>query len=442
MAHADLPSVHVRAGAKRIFALRRRAAAAIVVAAGLLVSACGSSSGSGSGKTLSFYVNVTPTLTKSFWHQQVDGYTKSHPDVKINIVDSKGQDVTKYFATLVGSGQVPDVIEVPPGDIAKYHTLLHPFDTSQAWVRSPGYEQQEYQGKLYGVSSATTAYGLVFYNKADFAKAGIAAPPKSMSEMTADMAKLKAAGFVPMETSGDFVLGFQFTSFAYPTLFTKNPKWYLDKSAGKADFAGSAFQDMANTYSDWVHKGYFNKGALSTKYDTSELNFAQGKSAMYPLAGWYTPALNKANPKFDVGVFQIPTMDGSPAPLEADPINTYYVSNKVKNYPAALDFVKYLSTDPTAVRNFITADGDYSTATPPVTRQMSPIEQQIQALIDQSVKAGTTIPCCNGAINSGNGAAGIQDELDTLVGDLQLGHSPDGFGAKLDDWWKTNKSSS
>ena len=71
MAHADLPSVHVRAGAKRIFALRRRAAAAIVVAAGLLVSACGSSSGSGSGKTLSFYVNVTPTLTKSFWHRQV-----------------------------------------------------------------------------------------------------------------------------------------------------------------------------------------------------------------------------------------------------------------------------------------------------------------------------------------------------------------------------------
>lgn len=418
---------------------------AIVVAAavtGLLAAACSSSSGSGSGKSISFYVNVTPTLTKSFWKAQVDGYTKSHPGVKINLVDSKGQDVTKYFATLVGSGQVPDVIEVPPGDIGKYHTLLHPFDTSQKWVQFPGYQNQEYQGKLYGVSSATTAYGLVFYNKDAFAKAGISAPPQSLGQLSDDMAKLKAAGYVPMETSGDFMLGFQYTSLTYPTLFTKDPNWFVDKAAGKTSFADSAFQDVAKVYADWVSKGYFNKGALSTKYETSEQNFAQGKSAMYLIAGWYTPALNKANPKFDVGVFQAPTLDGSPAPLEADPINTYYVSNRVKNYSQAEDFVKYLSTDETAVRNFITADGDYSTATPAVSRPMTPIEKEISGLIDQAVKAGTTVPCCDGAINSGNGAAGIQDELDKLVGDLQLGHSPDGFGAKLDDWWKTNKSQS
>lgn len=414
--------------------------AALATAATLVLTGCGSNAASADSKSLTFYVNVTPTLTKSFWQQQVDGFEKAHPGTDIKLVDSKGQDVTKYFATLAASGSVPDVIGVPPGDMDRYHTLLHPFDTSQKWVQFPGYEGQEYQGKLYGVSSATTAYGLIFYNKDYFKKAGITTTPTSMDELSADMGKLKDAGYVPMETSGDFVLGFQFTSLTYPTLFSKDPKFYLDKAAGKTSFADSAFQDMAGYYADWVKKGYFNKGAMSTTYDTSEHDFAKGATAMYPLAAWYTPALKEARPKYDIGVFPVPTMDGSVAPLEVDPINTYYISNKVKNYDLANEFVKYLSTDPGAVRAFITADGDYSTATPPVSRPMSPIEKQIAALINKAVANNDTVPCCDGAVNSGNGAAGIQDELDKLVGDLMTGGSPDGFGAKLDDWWSENKS--
>jgi multiple sugar transport system substrate-binding protein/raffinose/stachyose/melibiose transport system substrate-binding protein len=413
---------------------------ALAAFASFSLAACGSSSAGGDAKSITFYVNVTPTLTKSFWQKQVDGFEKTHSGETVKLVDSKGQDVTKYFATLAASGSVPDVIGVPPGDMDRYHTLLHPFDTSEKWVQFPGYQDQEYDGKLYGVSSATTAYGLIFYNKDYFQKAGITSTPTSMDELTADMAKLKSAGYVPLETSGDFVLGFQFTSLTYPTLFSKDPQFYSDVAAGEATFDDSAFQQVASYYSDWVKKGYFNKGAMSTTYDTSEKDFAQGATAMYPLAGWYTPALNEAKSKYDIGVFPVPTVDGSAAPLEVDPINTYYISNKVKNYDLAEEFVKYLSTDETAVRNFITADGDYSTATPPVQRAMSPIEKDIAGLIDKAVAATSTVPCCEGAINSGNGAPGIQDELNTLAGDLQLGKSPDGFGAKLDDWWAQNKS--
>ena len=70
---------------------------------------------------------------------------------------------------------------------------------SQPWIkthRRRGRQGWQVDGKQYGVPYSFGIVGF-WYSKDLFAKAGITAPPTTMDELNADIAKLKAAGITP-----------------------------------------------------------------------------------------------------------------------------------------------------------------------------------------------------------------------------------------------------
>ncbi|TPW66145.1 extracellular solute-binding protein, partial [Schumannella sp. 10F1B-5-1] len=68
---------------------------------------------------------------------------------------------------------------------------------------------------IYYVPTAYQISGVFFYNKTMFEDAGITELPTTWEEVDEAAAALKAAGYVPIATSGGFVPGAQLRMQAY-----------------------------------------------------------------------------------------------------------------------------------------------------------------------------------------------------------------------------------
>ena len=205
----------------------RAIAMASALLAAVALGACGGggatkSTATGSSKvaTTSDHSPVTITLWNGFTNrelgvvqQAVDAFHQSHPWITVKVVGGVNDD--KIIAAIRG-GNSPDVAQSFTAD----NTGL--FCSSGGWIDLKPYMDAakidaslfpqavqtytQYKGKRCSLPMLADTYGL-YYNKALFRKAGITAPPKTMSELTADAKKLtvpdgdsfKVVGFDPAQ---------------------------------------------------------------------------------------------------------------------------------------------------------------------------------------------------------------------------------------------------
>lgn len=425
-------------------AARRVAPLAAVAMAALTAAACSSgSSGAGlastpasagavTSATIKVLVNVTPTLTQSFWNQQVHLFEQKYPQVKVTLENQGGQDLNTYFSTLMSSGNAPDVAEGLGGISTLVKDGVLAAFPKDSWITSQAsWQQQTVNGGIYAPAAGLQAQSLVFYNKDDFTKAGIAAPPTTMAELQADVTKLKSHGVAPFQGGSQFVTGAQLSSLVDPTLFEQDPSWFAHRDTNKVTFAGSYWKTMLTTYQQWVHGQDFAPGAMSTPYAQSETDFLKGNAAMYVMGSYVTPTIDTTQHSFTAGVFAVPTQDGKPA-LAVSPTLSYEIMKHSQNYADDVAFVKFMETDTTAVANFLKTDGDYSAATPAVTYQQSALSTQIQRIVQGST---TLTPCCTGS-GSNSAPQGLSNQVTTQVQALFTGaEGPDQIVGNLDSWW-------
>src|SRR5262249_17366760 len=179
----------------------RRVAPLAVMAVAALTAGAGSSGSGGAGSasapasagavtsaTIKVLVNATPTLTQSFWNQQVHLFEQQYPKVKVTLENQGGQDLNTYFSTLMSSGNAPDVAEGLGGISTLVKDGVLATFPKESWITSEAsWQQQTVNGGIYAPAAGLQAQSLVFYNKQDFAKAGIAGPPTTMAELQADV---------------------------------------------------------------------------------------------------------------------------------------------------------------------------------------------------------------------------------------------------------------
>ncbi len=246
----------------------------------------------------------------------------------------------------------------------------------------PNLQAAAYKGKLYSFNSSIQPQGLMFYNKALFAKAGITATPTTWADFEADCAKLKAAGITPILTGGQWVAGYAFVTFTSPEIYHNDLNWYGDRWAGKVHFTDANYVEAANWFNSLVGKGYFNDGALSIDYSALQQHFLDGEAAIYPMGSWYTAADATATKSWDTGVFFSPTKDGKPHLLQSLSYGTTpVIYAKSKNPDAAWKLLKFAIMDPTFGAKFIQVDGLFSALNPPLTYEMTPLQKALGALL-------------------------------------------------------------
>ncbi|GAA1256803.1 extracellular solute-binding protein [Kitasatospora nipponensis] len=178
------------------------AASALVAALAVSLAACGSS-GSGSSSSASGPVTITywdtsnATNEAPTYQELATKFEAANPNIKVTFVNVPFDQAQNKLQTAMSSKGAPDVFRSEVGWTAAFAKAgyLTPLDGTAALADVSAFQpslikQATYQGKTYGVPLVTDTLGLL-YNKALFAKAGIAAAPTSWDELKADAAALK-----------------------------------------------------------------------------------------------------------------------------------------------------------------------------------------------------------------------------------------------------------
>jgi raffinose/stachyose/melibiose transport system substrate-binding protein len=247
-----------------------------------------------------------------------------------------------------------------------------------------------------------------WYNKALFAKAGIAAPPTTWDEYLTDVSKLKASGVAPLAIAGKDM---------WPSMHL----WtYLLVRSGGADALKQMIQSKnwntpaCTQAGDAVLKlnalNPYQDGYKSASYDNEAAAVGNGKAAM-ELMGQWAPGVEVADSTSkkglgtDLGWFPFPAVTGG-AGAPTDGVGGGNGIAVGKNAPPeAVDFLKFFSsvtnanslnssTPPTALSPVI---GTESTVTDPNLQLVLKGRNQatfIQLYLDQA-----TSPAMGTAIN-------------------------------------------
>ncbi|WP_372343182.1 ABC transporter substrate-binding protein [Streptomyces sp. KL116D] len=390
--------------------------------------ACGGGSDQAAeGTTLRVIVNITPNLTEKYWNDLFATYEKAHPGVTVKLELTGTIAADAKLRQDLAAGDPPDVVQqiTPNADTASLFADL----TDESWTaKTPLADQYAVDGKRYMVGVGEQIQSLVFYNKAAFEKAGLdASKIRTMDDFTAAMGALKSAGFKPLQTAGQWVTGGQFSMMADAGVLTADPTWTAKRNDGKASFADSGYVDYLKDYKGWIDKGYLDKSALGVTYADGQTAFLNGKSAMYVMGSFFVPAADAAKKSDDIGVFSMPTDGAYPSGQFGNISNPYVVVNKSPHKAEAIDFVKWATTDPAAIKSQLASDGNMRTG---FSYPMSSLGTSVQKILDKApsviVKSGANQP-----------VAGFSDELNKQVQSLYSGASPKAVADGLDKWWNS-----
>ncbi|HEX7298808.1 MAG TPA: ABC transporter substrate-binding protein [Solirubrobacteraceae bacterium] len=348
--------------------MRRMAIASALVAA-LALGACGGGGGSKStttsagGGTTAGREPVTITLWNGFTNRElgvikraVAAFHSTHPWITVKTVGGVNDD--KIIAAIRG-GNAPDVAQSFTAD------NTGAFCASGGWIDLKPYMDQskidasmfpqavqtytQFQGKRCALPMLADTYGL-YYNKDLFKKAGITAPPKTMSELTADAKKLtersgdsfKVVGFDPAQ-------GFYENAPAhYGPLF--GAQWIdgNDKSAISRNPGWVEFMKWQKDLIDFYGFDKLRRWQAGAGEEFSASNaFERGKLAMAIDGEYRTAFIKVEHPDLDYGTAPMPVADSHPELYGAGYVtgNIVGIPKGAKHKDAAWELVKYLTTD-------------------------------------------------------------------------------------------------
>jgi multiple sugar transport system substrate-binding protein len=185
---------------KRLIATTAVAALALTACSG--GTGAGTAGGSGGGgepvkKIKLVAAEYSKDNTAAFWNKFATAYkAKTGIDLDVQVVS--WDDIDQQSSTMIQNNAAPDILNLNAyASYAKDSLLYSSDEVLSDSVKSdllPNFVQSgTYQGKMYGMPDLSSARAL-FYNKDLFAKAGIAAPPKTWDEFTADAKKITALG--------------------------------------------------------------------------------------------------------------------------------------------------------------------------------------------------------------------------------------------------------
>ncbi|KUM68810.1 extracellular solute-binding protein [Streptomyces curacoi] len=331
-------------------ARRRVAALAVVLGGSLLLASCGGSDSGSSGDTLRLwhYEGANSAMGVA-WAEAVKEFEAKHPGVEVEYEEKSFEQIQKTAQMVLNSSDAPDILEYNKGNataglLSKQGLLTDLTDevTRRGWDRklSAGvattsrYDAQGVMGsgKWYGVPNYAE-YTMVFYNKDLFEKHGIA-EPRTFDELTAAMDRFVDEGVTPLANAGNEYIAHQ---YLYQLALSKADRAWVDAFElykGEADFHDEAWTYAAETFADWVKKGYISKKSTGVKAEQAGVSFIRGEYPILFSGSWWFGRF-QAEAAFDWGTFLWP---GSDLTLGSGG-NLWVVPENAENKELAYDFI-------------------------------------------------------------------------------------------------------
>ena len=373
--------------------MRKFTFTAAAVATALLLAACGGSSGGGGASSSPSSSGSAAPVTLTLWHNYgteqnavatqnlVKAYQAAHPNVTINVVSQPGDN---YFSLL----QAASVSQSGP-DLAVMWTGLFTLQNKAYLANLKDLVPADALAKVQGLQWTADGFNadngpyvmplekqfyIGFYNKAAFAKAGVAAVPTTWSEMNDACTKLKAAGYTPLVYgNGGQALGAEF----YP--------WYDASYLMIGQYSVDQWKDLYNGNIKWnsagnvaaltkwadLHKSGCTNDDVLTKTNNLD-DFTSGKAAMIIDGTWDTQKFTDAM-KDNVAAFVPPFSDSAIKGVVEYPGDGFGITSYSQHQKEAADFLAFMTSDAgvKAINDAgLIPDVNGATTTNPVNQQM------------------------------------------------------------------------
>ena len=363
-----------------------RALAAVALSA--LVAACGAAPGSNSATnkrpaqpatTAKPDVARAGKVTLTVWDQEVRGgqnaeitrlnkaFMAKYPNVTLKRVAKSFTDLKTTLKLALSGSDAPDVVEANQGrpdmgamvkagllrpldDYAKVYDWPSRYSSTLLSLNRFSSDGRDFgSGNLYGLSQMGEIVGL-YYNKAK-----VPHPPATFAEFQQQLQQAKQAGDV----------GIQFgNQEKYPGIHEYETVLgqVADKQAVRdfvfskpgASFDTPQFTQAATTISDWVKRGYFNKGFNGTPYNSAYENLAKGTGRFVIAGTWITADILKAMGD-KVGFMLMPGKDpASPVSLGGESL-PFAITSASKHPDVAAAYIDFL-TDANAAKVLVETD--------------------------------------------------------------------------------------
>ncbi|MDR3440269.1 ABC transporter substrate-binding protein [Telmatospirillum sp.] len=296
--------------------------------------------------TLSF---DSPTVV-SAWKDIIKAFEAKNPGITVMMENRSTDEHKAALRVAARSDQGPDIYfmwaGLGLGGEFVNAGLSKPLDSYYAQYKwddrlsaIAGSYSKLYPGGRHGVPYTFHGEAL-YYNKALFTKAGIAAPPTTYAELKADAAKLKAAG-IPAFTFGgsvnwhlmrlmDAILESQCGADKHDALKAMKADWASEPCAT------ASFKELK----DWS-ANYTLSPFMGIDQSQSFKLFLANRAAMMLEGDWLVGQIRDAGRLADFDVFPIPTGTDRLYSFA----EYYYVSSKSKAPDAAAKFLDYLLSD-------------------------------------------------------------------------------------------------
>jgi len=283
--------------------------AGVAVAAMLAATACSSSSGGSSSAsgpvTLTIWENYGTEQNATALKNLAAAFHKQHPNVTVNVVS---QPADNYFALLQAaavSKTGPDLAVMWTGlftlQYKDFLTNLQGKVPASALARIDP-DALKWTSNDFNASNGPyvipleNQFYIGFYNKADFAKAGVASVPTNWNQLFAACQKLKAAGYLPMTYgNGGQPLGAEFYPWydmSYMMIGSYPVSEWQKLYSGQIPWTSSTNSAQLSTWAKLKSSGCTNSDVLNKTNNLGD--FESGKAAMMIDGTWDTQKFTTA----------------------------------------------------------------------------------------------------------------------------------------------------
>jgi raffinose/stachyose/melibiose transport system substrate-binding protein len=300
---------------------------ALAVATALVATGCSGSSdkgGSAGGKvTMTFWHNSTTGPGKAFWVKTVNDFEALHKNVTIKIQTIQNEDLDGKLQTALNSGDAPDIFLQRGGgkmaamaDAGQLMDITGSIDAStKAAVGAGAFKGESYKGKVYAMPVDVLPEG-IYYSKDLFKAAGIDTPPTTMTELNADVTKLKATGVAPIAVGAKDA--WPAAHWYYNFALRECSEATLEKAGTSLKFDNACWTKAGDDLKAFNDTNPFNQGFLTTAAQqgagSSAGLLANHKAAMELMGAWDPGVIASLTPDQkplpDLGWFPFPTVSG------------------------------------------------------------------------------------------------------------------------------------
>ncbi|WP_406318662.1 extracellular solute-binding protein [Streptosporangium sp. NBC_01639] len=284
------------------------------------------------------------------WAEAVKQFEASHPGVKVTFEEKAFEQIRQSAGMILNSDEAPDVMEYNKGNataglLSKQGLLtdLSAEAAERGWDKllSPSlqttakYDERGVMGgdKWFGIPNYAE-YVMVYYNKDAFKKQGIEVPT-TYDEFTAALDTFAKAGITPLAVGG---AEYPAQQILYQLALSKAQRPWVDALQlykGKVDFSGPEFRYAADTFADWVKKGYIGKDSAGIKAEDMGVSFIGGKYPIVVSGSWWYGRFVSDIKDFEWGSFLWP----GNAMSAGSSGNLWVVPENAKNKDLAYDFI-------------------------------------------------------------------------------------------------------